>query len=207
MDGKLVPALGRGALAMFAHRVLALAGRSLLVLWAMVRARTMAVRSPAVVRLSTARRSCCSWPRSCRGRERVHAAEALGAWSLHVALVGADLGDASWRSRRWRCGCATPILGRRRRGRCGSRRRRRTQTEPTARSHTVDARHDPAYVRLTKPRIIVLLLITTVPAMILARRGIPSIWLIARDPGRRHARGRVGERDQHVPRSRHRPSS
>jgi protoheme IX farnesyltransferase len=35
-----------------------------------------------------------------------------------------------------------------------------------------------AYVALTKPRIIVLLLITTVPAMMLAARGMPSIWLI-----------------------------
>jgi heme o synthase len=35
-----------------------------------------------------------------------------------------------------------------------------------------------AYVELTKPRIVLLLLITTVPAMILAERGLPSIWLI-----------------------------
>jgi heme o synthase len=35
-----------------------------------------------------------------------------------------------------------------------------------------------AYVALTKPRIIELLLVTTVPAMILARHGLPSPWLI-----------------------------
>jgi protoheme IX farnesyltransferase len=35
-----------------------------------------------------------------------------------------------------------------------------------------------AYVRLTKPRIILLLLITTVPAMVLAQRGFPPLWLI-----------------------------
>jgi protoheme IX farnesyltransferase len=35
-----------------------------------------------------------------------------------------------------------------------------------------------AYLALTKPRIIVLLLITTVPAMILAEGGWPSPWLI-----------------------------
>ena len=35
-----------------------------------------------------------------------------------------------------------------------------------------------AYVALTKPRIIGLLLITTVPAMILAEQGMPSLWLI-----------------------------
>jgi heme o synthase len=36
-----------------------------------------------------------------------------------------------------------------------------------------------AYVRLTKPRIVLLLLVTTVPAMVLARRGLPSAELIA----------------------------
>jgi protoheme IX farnesyltransferase len=35
-----------------------------------------------------------------------------------------------------------------------------------------------AYVALTKPRIIELLLITTVPTMILAQRGWPSTWLV-----------------------------
>jgi heme o synthase len=36
-----------------------------------------------------------------------------------------------------------------------------------------------AYVALTKPRIIELLLVTTVPTMIVAERGLPSIWLMA----------------------------
>jgi heme o synthase len=35
-----------------------------------------------------------------------------------------------------------------------------------------------AYVALTKPRIIELLLVTTVPVMFLAERGVPSLWLI-----------------------------
>ena len=35
-----------------------------------------------------------------------------------------------------------------------------------------------AYFALTKPRVIELLLIATVPAMILAAKGMPSIWLI-----------------------------
>lgn len=34
------------------------------------------------------------------------------------------------------------------------------------------------YVALTKPRIIELLLVTTVPTMIVAERGLPSIWLM-----------------------------
>jgi protoheme IX farnesyltransferase len=36
-----------------------------------------------------------------------------------------------------------------------------------------------AYIALTKPRIIELLLVTTVPTMVLAEGGMPSLWLIA----------------------------
>ncbi|WBB80138.1 heme o synthase [Micromonospora sp. WMMD882] len=36
-----------------------------------------------------------------------------------------------------------------------------------------------AYVALTKPRIVELLLVTTVPAMMLAAGGLPSLWLMA----------------------------
>jgi heme o synthase len=36
-----------------------------------------------------------------------------------------------------------------------------------------------AYVALTKPRIVELLLITTVPAMVVAAGGLPSLWLVA----------------------------
>jgi protoheme IX farnesyltransferase len=36
-----------------------------------------------------------------------------------------------------------------------------------------------AYIALTKPRIIELLLVTTVPTMVLAQRGVPSPWLMA----------------------------
>ena len=50
---------------------------------------------------------------------------------------------------------------------------RRTGAEaPTVRERVV------AYVALTKPRIIELLLVTTVPAMVLAARGIPPPWLV-----------------------------
>ncbi|MEN9730893.1 MAG: hypothetical protein RL488_203 [Actinomycetota bacterium] len=35
-----------------------------------------------------------------------------------------------------------------------------------------------AYLALTKPRVIELLLITTVPTMILAQQGVPSLWLV-----------------------------
>ncbi|MGI8577798.1 MAG: heme o synthase [Nocardioidaceae bacterium] len=35
-----------------------------------------------------------------------------------------------------------------------------------------------SYVALTKPRIVELLLLTTVPVMFLAQRGVPSLWLV-----------------------------
>ena len=36
-----------------------------------------------------------------------------------------------------------------------------------------------AYVSLTKPRIVELLLVTTVPAMMFAAGGLPGLWLMA----------------------------
>ena len=58
-----------------------------------------------------------------------------------------------------------------------------TATAPARSGLAVDGRRPfrqlvGAYVALTKPRIIELLLVTTVPAMILARRGMPSLWLV-----------------------------
>jgi heme o synthase len=50
----------------------------------------------------------------------------------------------------------------------------RADAEPS--HHPVDALR--AYVALTKPRIIELLLVTTVPTMVLAEGGIPSPWLM-----------------------------
>jgi heme o synthase len=44
--------------------------------------------------------------------------------------------------------------------------------QPTWRAHVGD------YVALTKPRIIELLLVTTVPTMVVAERGLPSVWLM-----------------------------
>ena len=35
-----------------------------------------------------------------------------------------------------------------------------------------------AFIALTKPRIIELLLFTTVPTMVVAERGLPSLWLM-----------------------------
>jgi protoheme IX farnesyltransferase len=45
-------------------------------------------------------------------------------------------------------------------------------------SRTSVRRTFAAYVALTKPRIIELLLVTTVPTMVVAKQGFPSVWLI-----------------------------
>ncbi|MEV6693037.1 heme o synthase [Micromonospora sp. NPDC051196] len=54
----------------------------------------------------------------------------------------------------------------------------RSAEESPARSRDVRA-VVAAYVSLTKPRIVELLLVTTVPAMMLAHGGLPSLWLVA----------------------------
>src|SRR6188768_3917804 len=46
-----------------------------------------------------------------------------------------------------------------------------------ARPHSL-GRTIRAYIALTKPRVLELLLVTTVPVMILAEGGFPSIWLV-----------------------------
>ena len=50
-----------------------------------------------------------------------------------------------------------------------------TSKTSTKRSPLLKAK---AYFALTKPRVIELLLITTVPTMILAKQGIPDLWLV-----------------------------
>ena len=63
-----------------------------------------------------------------------------------------------------------------------------------------------AYFLLTKPRVIELLLVTTVPAMILAAGELPSLVLIADGARRWRARGRWREHHQLLDRARPRPA-
>lgn len=183
MGGRLVPSFGpRGAAEMFVHRVLAICVAAL-VLWLTVRARTMAVRAKRLIRLSTLAgvlllaqiavggvnvlTDLSVWPRA------MHIGLSAGIWAAVVALAvvarreptiargSGDAGDAD-----------------------GA-----TVTEPPERTTSTPRAGVPAaegslaetlgaYYRLTKPRIIVLLLITTVPAMMLADGGFPSWWLV-----------------------------
>jgi protoheme IX farnesyltransferase len=52
------------------------------------------------------------------------------------------------------------------------------QAAPPARHSVGFRRKAKAYFALTKPRVIELLLVVTVPAMILAQQGLPSLWLV-----------------------------
>jgi protoheme IX farnesyltransferase len=164
MNGRLVPTLGGAATAMFLHRALA-AVALLLVLWSAVRARTDTRRHRFVVRLSTAAvvlfvvqimvGAANVWTRLRPWAIVAHVALSVLIWATVVALATVA----------WRLAMAQP------------------PPERDADETTDGERHSlrdtvTAYYRLTKPRIVLLLLITTVPAMLLAARGLPSPWLI-----------------------------
>ena len=166
MNGRLVPALGGAATAMFAHRVLA-AGVFLLVLWLAIRARTMVSRSKDLVVLSTVA-LCLFVGQIISGALNVYSRLRPWAVVLHVALSVLI----------WATLVALATVS-----------RRLTLHARTDHGPAVEPQDDPApggslrdtitaYVRLTKPRIIVLLLITTIPAMILAAQSIPPLGLM-----------------------------
>jgi heme o synthase len=163
MDGRLVPTLGGAATAMFLHRALA-AIAMLLVLWTAIRARTDPGRRDVLVRLSTTALVLFAaqilvgaanvWTRLQPWAVVAHVALSVLIWATVVALATTSrLGNAS----------AEPRSGPEERA-IGDR--------PSLRDTVT------AYYRLTKPRIVLLLLITTVPAMLLAAEGLPSPLLI-----------------------------
>lgn len=163
MNGRLVPALGGAATIMFAHRILA-AAVSVLVLFVAVRAWTTANRSKDLVALSTLALGLFA-AQIMVGAANVLSRLAPAAVVAHVtlsALIWGDLVALATMSRRF---AAHPE---------GARVGAAAEAErPKSLRETI-----AAYFRLTKPRIIVLLLVTTVPAMILARHGMPPIGLI-----------------------------
>ncbi|MPZ65950.1 MAG: protoheme IX farnesyltransferase [Pseudonocardiaceae bacterium] len=54
----------------------------------------------------------------------------------------------------------------------------RDQEASRTRRHEAVLRTVSSYLALTKPRVIELLLVTTIPAMLLAERGVPAPWLV-----------------------------
>lgn len=160
MGGSLLPDLSRpGALLHFAHRLLALLVAGHLIALAL-RARKDsrdAVRRLAVggtiIYLAQAFVGAANvWTRLQPAAVVAHASLAYVTWAAFVALAVVS-----------RFGRTPPAA---------------SSEPPPARGTGISDRV-MAYVRLTKPRIITLLLVTTVPAMVLAERGFPPVWLIA----------------------------
>jgi heme o synthase len=164
MDGRLVPTLGGAATAMFLHRMLA-AIAMLLVLWTAIRARAGNDRHPLLVRLSTAALALFAiqivvgaanvWTRLRLWAVVAHVALSVLIWATVVVLATV----------------ASRLTA-------GLPRSERDADEATEKERQSLRDTVTAYYRLTKPRIVLLLLITTVPAMLLAARGLPSPWLI-----------------------------
>jgi protoheme IX farnesyltransferase len=147
---------------MFVHRVLA-AAAMILVVWLAIRARTMMHRSKDLLVLSATALglfvaqilvgAANVWSELAPAAVTAHVALSAMIWGVLVAIATV--------SRRFAAHAGAGAADVRGNGRRSSLR------ETTA-----------AYFQLTKPRIIVLLLITTVPAMVLAERGLPSIGLV-----------------------------
>ncbi len=167
MDGKLVPALGGAATAMFLHRILA-ALVFLLVLFAMIRARTMARRSKDLVALSTLAvalfvaqilvGAAQVWTRLKPWAVVMHVALSVLVWASLVTL--ATVASA-------RAAGAKATEG------DDTQAEEMPSPSPTSVTDRITA-----YYRLTKPEIIFLLLVTTVPAMFLAGHGMPPLRLV-----------------------------
>jgi heme o synthase len=166
MSGRLVPDLSQpGAGAMFAHRLLAI-GVTSLVAWCVVRARTMRPRSPLLVRASTAALLLLASQVVVGG---LNVVTELATWARagHVAISALI----------WATVVALAVVA-----------RREPPADPIRPPDVEDAAPDAAprslgdtvraYAALTKPRIIVLLLITTVPPMMLAVGGFPNAWVV-----------------------------
>jgi heme o synthase len=164
MDGRLVPTLGGAATTMFLHRVLA-AIALILALWTAIRARTGTDRHPLLVRLSTTALvlfvaqimvgAANVWTRLRPWAIVAHVALSVLIWATVVALATVASRVAADQTRSKHDADEA------------------TEGERPSLRDTVTA-----YYRLTKPRIVLLLLITTVPAMLLAARGLPPLWLI-----------------------------
>jgi cytochrome c oxidase assembly protein subunit 15 len=154
MDGRLVPVLDGDTVPMFLHRVLALAS-FLLVAWTAIRARAMQPRARDLVVFTTAALGLFV---SQTGVGALNVVTRLRPWVvvLHVALS-----VLIW-------GTLVALAAVSRRFASHARELEAPEREP-ARTGSPRARIG-AYLRLTKPRIVVLLLITTVPSAERSRR-------------------------------------
>jgi protoheme IX farnesyltransferase len=165
MGGRLVPPLGERATSHFLHRLLAL-GTGLLAVALAWRAWRSEPREPAVRAAATAFVALWAaqvlvgaanvWSRLAEPAVVAHVTLAALTWGAAVtlALVARRLSRP-----------AAPLAGE-------AARARGVRSLGRARQRA------GVYLQLTKPRIILLLLVTTVPAMVVAARGAPSGWLV-----------------------------
>ncbi len=168
MNGRLIPQLGQHATAHFLHRLLAL-GAGLIVIALVWRAWRREPRETAIRALSATLAglylaqvmvgAANVWSRLSEAAIVAHVALGALTWgaSATLAFVSRNLSK--------RADECFPEL-------------REPVRERAERSWRRARERTAVYFQLTKPRIIVLLLITTVPAMIIAARGLPSGWLV-----------------------------
>ena len=232
MDGRLVPSLGRvGPAVQFVHRGLALVA-GVLVVWLAVRARGRRAERPATARWASVAAVLFA-AQVLLGAANVWTGLATWAVVGHVLLAslvwGALVATASLagvEAARSSAPGASDARGRRWPGLGGRGPRAHRTRRPSGLGHGVEGSgvsaparaldHEgrarrpglggavAAYVALTKPRIIELLLVTTVPTMVAGRGRAPVPVADGRPRARRHARRGRRQRHQHVRRPRHR---
>jgi heme o synthase len=163
MNGRLVPALEGVATPQFLHRVAAaLVGLLVLYLairiWALpLRDRILSRLAVAVVVLFAAQilvGAANVWSRLASAAVVAHVGLAGLIWGAMVAIAAVAHSNA-------RPSAEIAV------------------DDPSRNGHRTLRERTAAYFSLTKPRIIVLLLVTTVPAMVLAARSVPSVALMA----------------------------
>ena len=171
MDGRLVPPLeAEREILHFAHRALAVVVAAAVLAAAVVTRRgtrdavprQLAAAAVALIAVQVLVGGANVWSRLAPLFVVAHLVLGALLWSVLVALVATIVGVRPARVVRG-APAATQDDG------------TATRSEPRYRAA---ARIVGAYVRLTKPRIIQLLLVTTVPAMVLAAEGMPSPWLL-----------------------------
>ena len=163
MNGQLIPEMAISQqVIQFAHRALAVvvAGLVLLTWWRvrqsteLPRPRRLATVTLLLVAVQIALGAGNVWSQ-------------LSAWFVvpHLAVGAALWGVSTW---------LYLAIRRLRHGEVRARNGRRSAAAEPGIGDSLRA-----YVALTKPRIIELLLVTTLPTMVLAQGGIPSVWLMA----------------------------
>lgn len=158
MDSKLIPDLGGPATAMFLHRLLAL-GTGILALLVFLKGRSFA-RGSAIRRLANLSLALLA-AQILAGAANVLTKTAPWAMVLHVLLSA-----LVWSAIVALATVAVAVA------------RQPVAADQVGEEPASARQQAAAYFQLMKPRIIVLLLITTVPAMILAESRMPSFWLV-----------------------------